>query len=246
MPSSLPGKRTKPDDAYYNCMMDQITPDGVNARAIGYAFARLASGDSRPVKTGYAAVLEFTGIDKRFYNNERLKKYYKWLFSLAICPDRRFVLIGDTGVVWGAPRRNLQYNRVVNFSDEAGRYASWLMKGVKQKGHILSFVVPKKELPPAESPTSTGYIVVNDDVRAKEGETVQVYWQPATETKVASVKQRESYVAPIDHHNVKDDKELAIFFASEPVSVRQNKVTSGFLQQSGVQRQPCLCTDPER
>jgi len=350
------GKRIKPDEAYYKEFITQITPDGVNTRAVGYAFARLASSDSRPVKTGYADVLEFTGIDKRYYNNERLQKYYEWLFSLSITPDHRFVLIGDTGIDWGAPRRSLQYNRAINYSEKAGGYASWLMKGVQQKGHILSFIVPKKELPPAISPTSAfyadggawyresrdhpdsmmavlynikknagwhthfevnglflyalgermlinggwlgrsqgitpmqntlavnnqnhvskmgngleeafidqgfayacglsgkalknarfdrsmlfieptktsgGYVIVNDDVKAQKGDTIQVYWHPATETKIASIKEKELYVAPIDHHNVNDDKELGIFFATKPASIRQDKVTSASLARS--------------
>lgn len=60
-------------DAFYEKYLGQMTPDGVTSAAPMYAFARLGSGNDRPQKTAYADVLEFTGIDRRYYNNPKLK-----------------------------------------------------------------------------------------------------------------------------------------------------------------------------
>ena len=74
------GNRTEPDDNYYNAILYQVTPDGVSPVTNHYAWERVGGGNSRVSKSGYMDVLEFTGIDKRYYNNERLQKFQRWLF----------------------------------------------------------------------------------------------------------------------------------------------------------------------
>ncbi|MFW6290467.1 MAG: hypothetical protein ACOC0R_05820, partial [Mariniphaga sp.] len=63
------GDRTSPDNEYYNGIMVQITEDGVSPVTNHYAWERVGGGDSRISKSGYMDVLEFTGIDNRYYSN---------------------------------------------------------------------------------------------------------------------------------------------------------------------------------
>ncbi|MDA3873452.1 MAG: hypothetical protein PF795_05790, partial [Kiritimatiellae bacterium] len=80
------GERTGPDDAYFENFLRQMTDDGVSTVSPGYAFARLGAGDDRPQKGAYADILEFTGLDRRYYGNERIQKFYRFLFSGTVTP----------------------------------------------------------------------------------------------------------------------------------------------------------------
>lgn len=150
------GERTQPDDDYYNGIMAQITEDGVSPVTIHYAWERVGGGDSRISKSGYMDVLEFTGIDQRYYNNEKLQKFMRWLFCSSVNASREMALIGDM-----LPTQNVNndmlHRRVGNFDEQAAACAAWFHQGVKAKGNIISYIIPRQQLPDPKVPVSQIY-----------------------------------------------------------------------------------------
>ncbi len=147
------GERTEPDDAYYQDFIRQMTRDGVSTVSPGYAFARLGAGPDRPQKSGYADVLEFTGVDRRYYNDSRIKAFYRWLFSASITPARQFHPFGDVTPVWNPPNSPLLW-RVGRFDRQAAAYAAWFLAGKSPPPHVLSYVLMTEPLPESEVPKS--------------------------------------------------------------------------------------------
>ena len=150
------GDRVSQDDNYYNALINQITPDGVSPVTNTYAWSRVGGGDSRISKSGYMDVLEFTGIDKRYYNNERLQKFMRWQFGSSINPAKELAIFGDM-LPTETIGNSLLFRRVVNFDEEAATYAAWYFDGMPADGHILTYILPKKELPDPVLPSSQIY-----------------------------------------------------------------------------------------
>lgn len=150
------GDRTTPDDAYFNGIMVQITEDGVSPVTNHYAWERVGGGDSRVSKSGYMDVLEFTGIDKRYYNNERLKKFHRWLFGSSVNCAKEMAIFGDMLPTQGI-NNDMLHRRVVNFDEEAAGYAAWFHEGRPAIGHILTYILPKSALPGPVVPSSKIY-----------------------------------------------------------------------------------------
>ena len=150
------GDRTTKDDTYYYALINQITPDGVSPVTNTYAWSRVGGGDSRVSKSGYMDVLEFTGIDKRYYSNERIQKFMRWQFGSSINPAKELAIFGDM-LPTESVGNSMLYRRVVNFDNEAAGYASWFLDGIEAIGHILTYIVPKEKLPPPVLPTSKIY-----------------------------------------------------------------------------------------
>ena len=150
------GDRTTPDDAYYNGIMNQITDDGVSPVTNHYAWERVGGGNSRVSKSGYMDVLEFTGIDKRYYENEKLIKFQRWLFGSSVNCAKEMAIFGDM-----LPNQRIYndmlHRRVVNFDDEAAGYAAWFHEGRPAFGNIISYLIPKKALPQPTVPSSQFY-----------------------------------------------------------------------------------------
>lgn len=147
------GNRTTPDDEFYENYLQQMTPGGVTSVAPMYAFARLGSGIDRPQKTAYADILEFTGIDRRYYGNPRLQAFYRWLFGSSVTPAKTYHLFGDTHPYSKPPNSPLVW-RVGRFDREAAAYAAWLLEGKDPPGHILSYVLMTEPLPEPKVPQS--------------------------------------------------------------------------------------------
>jgi hypothetical protein len=80
---------------YRDAVFDQMTPDGVGVNGPEYSHARL--NGERTAKYGFMHVAEYTGLDKSFYKDFRLKWYYEWLFSAGCTPFNTFVTFGDSG-----------------------------------------------------------------------------------------------------------------------------------------------------
>lgn len=150
------GDRTVPDDDYYKGILQQITPDGVSPVTNHYAWERVGGGDSRVSKSAYMDVLEFTGIDKRYYNNEQIKKFQRWLFGSSVNCSKEMAIIGDMLPIQGV-NNDMLHRRVVNFDMEAAGYAAWFHKGTPAIGHILTYILPKSALPEPLVPKSKIY-----------------------------------------------------------------------------------------
>jgi len=147
------GERTEPDDAFYENYVTQMTGDGVTTVSPNYAFARLGSQDDRPQKTGYADVLEFTGIDDRYYDEPRLKRFYRWLYGASVDPAKQFHMFGDTIVTNEPPNAALMW-RVGRFDRRAAARAAWLLEDEEPPGHLLSYVLMDEPLPEPAVPRS--------------------------------------------------------------------------------------------
>lgn len=150
------GIRTGPDDAYFERYVSQMTDDGVSTVSPAYAFARLGAGDDRPQKGAYADVLEFTGLDNRYYENEKLKLFYRFLFSAAVTPAKKYHLFGDVGPSWGRSVSSLLW-RVGRFDEEAAGYAAWFLEEREPPGHVLPYLLMKEPLPEPVVPQSHLY-----------------------------------------------------------------------------------------
>lgn len=149
------GERTEPDDAYLREMLSQMTEDGVATSAMSYGVVRFGSGVSRPQKSGYADVLEFTGIDRRYYQHPRLRRFYTWLYGCAVTPDRHLHWFGD--MASDRPSRGALLWRTGRFGDQAGRYAAWALADRQPPGHVLSYVLMTEAHEP-ELPRSRYYM----------------------------------------------------------------------------------------
>ena len=150
------GKRTTPDDKYHDAILHQITPDGVSPVTNHYAWERLGGGNSRVSKSGYMDVLEFTGIDNRYYNNERIQKFMRWLFGSSINPSKEMAIFGDMLPSQGIAN-DMLHRRIINFDEKAAAYAAWFHNEVAAPGHILTYILPKDKLPPPQVPKSEIY-----------------------------------------------------------------------------------------
>lgn len=80
---------------YRDAVFDQMTPHGVGVNGPEYSHARL--NGERTAKYGFMHVAEYTGLDKSFYKDYRLKWYYEWLFSAGSTPFNTFVTFSDSG-----------------------------------------------------------------------------------------------------------------------------------------------------
>jgi len=150
------GIRTTPDDKYYQGIMRQITPDGVSPVTIHYAWERVGGGNSRLSKSGYMDVLEYTGIDQRYYENERIQKFQRWLFGSSVNCSREMAIIGDM-LPTQTISNDMLHRRVGNFDSEAAGYAAWFHHDVPAQGNILTYILPKAELPDPVTPSSQWY-----------------------------------------------------------------------------------------
>jgi len=150
------GDRTTPDDDYYEGIMHQITEDGVSPVTNHYAWERVGGGNSRISKSGYMDVLEFTGIDQRYYNNERLQKFQRWLFGSSVNCTKEMAIFGDMLPTQGISN-DMLHRRVVNFDMEAAGYAAWFHEGTPAIGNILTYILPKSALPEPVVPSSKLY-----------------------------------------------------------------------------------------
>jgi len=150
------GDRTSPDEAYYNGIMHQITDDGVSPVTNHYAWERVGGGNSRISKSGYMDVLEFTGVDRRYYNNEKLKLFHRWLFGSSVNCSKEMAIFGDMLPNQGISN-DMLHRRVVNFDQEAAGYAAWFHEDRPAIGNIISYIIPNQELPAPIIPQSQLY-----------------------------------------------------------------------------------------
>lgn len=150
------GDRTTPDDNYYDGVIHQITPDGVSPVTNHYAWERVGGGNSRVSKSGYMDVLEFTGVDNRYYNNEQIQKFQRWLFGSSVNCAKEMAIFGDMLPTQGISN-DMLHRRVVNFDMEAAGYAAWFHKDRPAYGNILTYIIPKQALPEPVVPSSKFY-----------------------------------------------------------------------------------------
>ena len=151
------GAGTVPDDAYYDSLMSGLSLDGVFLGGKCYGWARW-NGGNRYVKNMYMDVLEFTGVDGRYYDNPRIIGLYEWLYGHGEAVFGGPIPFGDCAI---QPERGGAYDepplyRAEKFGRTAGRYAAVGLPA-EIRGNLLSYVVPDGPLPPAAYATSKIY-----------------------------------------------------------------------------------------
>ena len=80
---------------YRDGVFEQMTQHGVGRNGPEYSHARL--NGERTAKYGFMHIAEYTGLDKSFYRDFRLKWYYEWLFSAGCSPFHTFPTFSDSG-----------------------------------------------------------------------------------------------------------------------------------------------------
>lgn len=151
------GAVTTPDDEYYDSLVSSLSLDGVFYGGRCYAWARW-TGASRYVKNMYMDVLEFTGVDRRYYDNPRIIGLYEWLYGHSDAVFGGPTTFGDCAIQTG---RDEAYDepplyRAEKFGYTAGQYAAASLPE-QFGGNLLSYVVPDGPLPPATYATSKIY-----------------------------------------------------------------------------------------
>ena len=151
------GTRTTPDDPYYNSLTAGLSLDGVFLGGRCYGWARW-NGDSRYVKNMYMDVLEFTGVDHRYYQNPRIQGLYEWLYGQSDAVFGGPITFGDCAF---ETARDDNYDeaplyRAAKFGPVPGKYAGTHLPD-QIRGNLLSYVVPDGPLPPGEYPASKVY-----------------------------------------------------------------------------------------
>ncbi|NQT94534.1 MAG: hypothetical protein HQ559_17395 [Lentisphaerae bacterium] len=148
-------------DGYYDTVMSHIEPDGFWTDSPGYAYNRLGGTASRTAKTYAADVMEFTGLDTRYYSSSRVKEFFRWVHTLGQNPARVYTLFGDTGSLYGgAEARYTRHFSVDRFAPEYRKYASWCV-GDDIPSHaensLFPYILMTNSMPVAETPVSRLY-----------------------------------------------------------------------------------------
>ena len=147
------GSKLNYANKYYPEFVSQTSPDGVGYNGSSYPAARL--NYDRFAKAYFLDVLDFTGI-KKTYSDDRMIKFYEWLYGYSISPFRRSYTFGDSGSDrWY--RRDVGF-RAGKFSNLAKGYASWAYQSEEPTGTLLSYltiteppgdpVIPKSKIFP--------------------------------------------------------------------------------------------------
>jgi len=148
------GQFTGPDDAYYDELMSQMLPDGVSPVAPNYAAVRIAMGDNKRLqKSAYMDVMEFTGVDYRYYDNQRLQQFLRWFYGSNIGPDGNYLQFGDM-FPNARPRNQMLVWRIGRFDKKAAAYAANILKSEEPDGHFLPYILMKDSLPEPITPAS--------------------------------------------------------------------------------------------
>jgi hypothetical protein len=151
------GDRTTPDDGYYDSLMDGLSQDGVFVGGRCYGWARWTSA-GRYVKNMYMDVLEFTGVDRRYYTNPRIIGLYEWLYGHSDAAFGGPIPFGDCSIqsVRGETYDEAPLYRAEKFGYTAGQYAAAQLPP-EIDGNLLSYIVPDGPLPPPAYATSKIY-----------------------------------------------------------------------------------------
>jgi hypothetical protein len=103
-------------------------------------------------------VLEFTGVDRRYYSNTRVMGLYEWLYGHSDAVFGGPIPFGDCSI---ETARDPAFDepplyRAEKFGYKVGQYAATTMPA-QISGNLLSYVVPDRPLPPAAYSTSKIY-----------------------------------------------------------------------------------------
>lgn len=118
---------------YRDGVFEQMTKHGVGVNGPEYSHARL--NGERTAKYGFMHIAEYTGLDKSFYRDFRLKWYYEWLFSAASSPFNTYPTFSDSGHGRGFNTFYPQSGAWAahKFSPLAAQYASYRITSAKPR-----------------------------------------------------------------------------------------------------------------
>lgn len=149
------GDRGRIDSAkknYRRVVFEYITPDGIYTNSVTYAQHRFSA--IRDAKAYFMDVLEFTGEDKGYYTNPRLKRFFEWDLGQALTPFKKLYTIGDTCEDYAPAQNEAASYRAHRFSAVAAGYAAWLNQGLTPQGRLITYLLHDQPLPAARPPES--------------------------------------------------------------------------------------------
>ncbi|KKQ46374.1 MAG: hypothetical protein US62_C0001G0017 [Candidatus Woesebacteria bacterium GW2011_GWA1_37_8] len=147
---------SRPITGFMPELVARISPDGVYYEGPGYGY--VAWGHNRDERTMLPDVLEFTGVDNRYYNNSRFKNLHEWLYGYASTPFAVEASFGDTSdyyPLWsfGNGSRLIESAHIAGanqYSNLAGQYAYWKWQTASRlrpdldlgfKGRLINYVL---------------------------------------------------------------------------------------------------------
>lgn len=141
-------------NGYLASVVGYISSDGVGLPGTGYANARFNS--DRHAKQYFMDVLSYTGLYD-FYSDYRVKSFYEWLYGHGVTANKRMWVFGDS-VYNNTLGRRYSIFKAGKFSEEAAKYAGWVLEGNPlPNGRLLNYVLHDADQPEPEPAKSKIY-----------------------------------------------------------------------------------------
>ncbi|MBN1676569.1 MAG: chitobiase/beta-hexosaminidase C-terminal domain-containing protein [Kiritimatiellae bacterium] len=135
-----PSRLNEAIQAYHDHFEDFAAPDGIYKEGMGYGHGRFGGLDpNRDGKMHFMDVLEFTGVDRSYYNNPGLIAFYEWLYAYGQTPFHTYLTFGDTGADAG-PGKFPSY-AIQRFSAKAARHCLWQFGHLNHEPQLLDYLL---------------------------------------------------------------------------------------------------------
>ncbi len=142
-------------ESWKELFMGYITEDGAGVMSMDYSVDRFVRGD-RVSKIILPIVMDFTGLDKSFYQNQKVIQFTEWALGYTYTPAKNMWLIGDTLLTTGVKEAEslfLVYG-AAKYSKKTAEFAAWLMKGRPPQGKLLNYLLLKEDFGKRRAPES--------------------------------------------------------------------------------------------
>ena len=142
-------------ESWKELFMGYITEDGAGVMSIDYSVDRFVRGN-RVSKIILPIVMDFTGLDKSFYQNQKVIHFTEWALGYTYTPAKNMWLIGDTLLTTGVKEAEslfLVYG-AAKYSKKAAEFAAWLMKDRPPRGKLLNYLLLKEDFKKPRAPKS--------------------------------------------------------------------------------------------
>lgn len=141
-------------NGYVSSVVGYISEDGVGFPGTGYSNARFNS--DRHAKQYFMDVLSYTELYD-FYSDYRVKSFYEWLYGHSVTANKRMWVFGDS-VYNNTLGRRYSIFKAGKFSEEAAKYAGWILKdNPLPNGRLLNYVLYDANQPEPEPAKSKIY-----------------------------------------------------------------------------------------
>ena len=142
-------------ESWKELFMSYITEDGAGVMSIDYSVDRFVRGD-RVSKVILPIVMDFTGLDRSFYQDQKVIQFAEWALGYTYTPAKCMWLIGDTLLTTGVKEAESLFlvYAAAKYSKKAAEFAAWLMKGRTPQGKLLNYLLLKEDFEKPRAPES--------------------------------------------------------------------------------------------